>query len=47
MAALYFRRLLYDHILVVFPVMTLESLHHSLFTRHSRADSKVAVFSPK
>ena len=28
---------------MVFPVMTLESHHHSLFTRQSRADSKVAV----
>jgi hypothetical protein len=43
MAARHFRRLLYDYVRVVFPVMTLESHHHSLFTRQSRADSKVAV----
>jgi hypothetical protein len=42
MAAWNFRRLL-DNIRAVFPVMTLESLHHSLFTRQSRADTKVAV----
>jgi len=43
MAARHFRRLLYDYIRAVFPMMTLESYHHSLFTRQSRADSKVAV----
>ena len=43
MAARHFRRLLYGCIRVVFPVMTLESHHHSLFTRQSRADSTVAV----
>jgi hypothetical protein len=43
MAARHLRQLLYDYIRVDFPVMTLESHHHSLFTRQSRADSKVTV----
>ena len=43
MAARHFRQLLHDYIRVDFPVTTLESHHHSLFTRQSRADSEVAV----
>ena len=43
MAVWHFRRLLYDSIRAVYPVMSLESHNYSLFTRQSRADTKVAV----